>query len=207
MTTYPESLSQLIATLPDAERVIAGSLATDPTAPTPCTEYDVDALRAHLNAVLGRINAMGRGDHSLSVPDSVPSSDYVAAWQRASSQTAGLWGALTGVTTVQAPWRALSALEAAEIYGAEVAVHTWDLARATGQHYDINDAAAVTFARAYEREVPSETRAELFAQLKAAMPAGMPWEDPFGPAVTVDASATNIERVVALSGRDPQWRP
>ena len=31
--------------------------------------------------------------------------------------------------------------------------------------------------------------------------------DPFGAAVEVGPDATPVERVVAMSGRDPGWRP
>ncbi|MFZ2503718.1 MAG: TIGR03086 family metal-binding protein [Nocardioides sp.] len=207
MTTFEHSRTLLLSTLPDAERIITASASTDPAGPTPCTDFDVAALRAHLQAVLLRINAMGRGEPALSVSDSVTCDDPAAAWRAAAAETPALWAEVAADAPMTAPWRTLTAWEAAEIYGAEVAVHTWDLAVATGQQFDIDDAAAEAFTRAYTREVPVEQRAAIFAEVAASIPPDFPWQDPFGPAVPTGADATNIERVVAISGRDPHWRP
>jgi uncharacterized protein (TIGR03086 family) len=71
----------------------------------------------------------------------------------------------------------------------EVVIHGWDLARATGQPYD-------TDPRAVDAILPNveQTAAE------------GPVEGLFGPAVPVADDAPVLERVIALSGRDPAWR-
>ena len=203
---YAASISALTDVIDNATAIISGSLATPPEAPTPCAEFDVETLRSHLQAVILRINAMGQGRPAVSVPELVPASDPVAAWREAAAQTAGLWAARDPQSLVRAPWRELPTIEAAEIYAAEVVCHTWDLAAASGQSYDIDEQIAEVCERAYQREIPAESRREIFDAAATQMPAGVPWSDPFGPAVPVAEGARNIDRVVALSGRDPAWR-
>ena len=71
----------------------------------------------------------------------------------------------------------------------EVVIHGWDVARATGQSYDTDPSAV----RAILPQV-TETAAE------------GPVEGLFGPAVPVADDAPVLDRVIALSGRDPTWR-
>jgi uncharacterized protein (TIGR03086 family) len=70
----------------------------------------------------------------------------------------------------------------------EVVIHGWDLARATGQPYDVEpDIAEAVLANV----------AEFAAQ--------GPVEGLFGAAVPVADDAPILDRIVALSGRDPGW--
>ena len=75
----------------------------------------------------------------------------------------------------------------------ELAVHGWDVARATGQPYtcepDVLEAARQFL--------------EMFASPDA--PSGP--EVPFGPATVLLPEAPLLDRVVALAGRDPSWTP
>jgi len=68
---------------------------------------------------------------------------------------------------------------------AEVVLHGWDVARATGVSYDAD--AATTKA--------------LLAYLAQFDPAGTPGM--FGPAKPVADDAPALDKVVAMSGRDP----
>lgn len=65
----------------------------------------------------------------------------------------------------------------------ELTVHAWDLARATGQDFRIDDARLDQLDRFFE----------LFG------------EGPFGPAVRVPEGATRLEQTVARTGREPSW--
>jgi uncharacterized protein (TIGR03086 family) len=75
----------------------------------------------------------------------------------------------------------------------ELAVHGWDLARATGQPYDC-DPAVLDAALSFLGQ---------FASPDA--PAGP--QVPFGPSLPRSADAPLLDRVVALAGRDPGWSP
>jgi uncharacterized protein (TIGR03086 family) len=73
---------------------------------------------------------------------------------------------------------------------AELVLHGWDLAASTGQAYTLSDRAAAATLRAVE------ANAELFRQYKG-----------FAEPVSVPDDAPVLDRALALSGRDPAWRP
>ncbi len=75
-------------------------------------------------------------------------------------------------------------------YAAEMVLHGWDLAAATGQSYAVDDAAAAAALAAVE------ANADLFRQYKG-----------FAEPVAVAAGASVLARALALSGRDPNWSP
>jgi uncharacterized protein (TIGR03086 family) len=82
------------------------------------------------------------------------------------------------------------AADVAALNIAEMVLHGWDLAVATGQAYTVDPAAAQVALHAVE------ANAELFRQYKG-----------FADQVTVPADASALDRVLGLSGRDPAWRP
>ena len=75
----------------------------------------------------------------------------------------------------------------------ELVVHGWDVARATGSPYEC------------EPELLDAARSFLDQFASADAPAGR--EVAFGPPQPVPAGATPLDRVIALSGRDPGWSP
>ena len=82
---------------------------------------------------------------------------------------------------------------AADIAGliiAEMVLHGWDLATATGQKFEVGDAAAAAALRAVT------DNAEMFRQYQG-----------FADPVDVPSSAPALDRVLGLSGRDPSWQP
>jgi uncharacterized protein (TIGR03086 family) len=70
---------------------------------------------------------------------------------------------------------------------AEVLIHGWDVARAAGLPYG-SDSATTKACLAH------------LAQFDTSGTDGM-----FGPAVPIADDAPDLDRVVALSGRDPFW--
>lgn len=74
----------------------------------------------------------------------------------------------------------------------EVLVHGWDIARASGQRF------------AWEPGLVDAARG--FVQPSAeANPQGTPGL--FGPPVPVPADASELDKLLGLTGRDPGWRP
>ena len=71
----------------------------------------------------------------------------------------------------------------------EVVIHGWDVAAATGQDYEVDPATL-------DAVLPHVT----------AIAAEGPVEGLFGPAVPVADDAPTLDRVIALSGRDPARR-
>jgi uncharacterized protein (TIGR03086 family) len=72
----------------------------------------------------------------------------------------------------------------------ELVIHGWDLARGTGQPYGAD-------------EVSARAAVEFLTLASAAAEPGQ--RGPFGPAVEIPTSAPVLDRAVALSGRDPRW--
>ncbi|WP_042382836.1 TIGR03086 family metal-binding protein [Streptacidiphilus melanogenes] len=98
-----------------------------------------------------------------------------------------------GVTTVggldlPAPIAGASGLD-------EVLVHGWDLAAATRQPYPADGALTEAVETAYA----------WVGSVAAQNPEGVPGL--FGPPVTVPDDAPVLHRLLALTGRDPDWKP
>lgn len=186
-----------------AAPVIAAVADLDPSAPTPCPDLNRGAMLAHLNAVSERILAMGHGKPATSVPDSVPSDDYPAAWSERAQLIRGAWDRLPLDQPVGVPWGVKSAADAGAIYAAEIVVHAWDLASTSGIDFDISEALAEVGLSAYRREVPPESRGAIFEALRNSLPPEARFDDPFAAAVEVGPGATPIQRLVAMSGRMP----
>jgi uncharacterized protein (TIGR03086 family) len=72
---------------------------------------------------------------------------------------------------------------------ADLAVHAWDVALATGQSPDV-DTAVVEYAFEWGRQ-------NLKPEFRGAA---------FGPEITVPADAPVYDRLVGFFGRDPAWR-
>ncbi|NIH86788.1 TIGR03086 family metal-binding protein [Amycolatopsis granulosa] len=162
---------------------------------TPCTEYDVRALLNHLlhwgpwlAAALRREPAPaavgGERDADLTRGDWLGDlctlvDDLVDACGRP--------GALAGTTkfgSAEMPARMI-----AEMVLTEWVVHGWDLARATGQSPVVDaDVAEALFTSA-------QGLADQAREMKV-----------FGPAVPCPADAPVLDRVLALTGRDPAWQ-
>lgn len=178
--------------------------------PTPCDEFDAATVRAHLLSVGERVAALGRGEDPFSVGegvDTVPGDDWAAAFRTAAGEVAAAWAddALLG-RTITLPWAEAPGAGILAMFVSEVVLHTWDLARATGQSPTWDDAVVETGFAALQIALPDAGRIEAFEAARANMPEGT--EDftyPFAAAVTVADDAGGIDRLVAWSGRDPHW--
>lgn len=200
-----DTRAHLLSAIDLASPVIEQAHRYAQDAPTPCPDFDVAALLAHLHAVLIRINAVPSGT-VREVPDQITSDDYALAWAAAAAKTRELWSAHDPDDQTLVPWRELTIREAAGMYAAEVVCHAWDLAVATGQDFDVPaDLAGVCIA-AYRHEIPPEQRAQIFNAVRDGLPEGLTLDqDPFGAALTIAEDARPVAQVVAMSGRNPSW--
>lgn len=166
---------------------VAANVGADQmTEPTPCADFDVAALAAHMSPVRMSIAAATKTGY-------VPEEFDPASWpQRFIDGLAALpaaWaspGALEG--TVHFGPGEMPAMQAASITLIELLLHGWDLARATGQPYPVDEALGETVFRLVEALRPVADEAGFF-----------------GPAVAVGEDAPAFDRALALSGRDPSW--
>ncbi|MFT4188817.1 MAG: TIGR03086 family metal-binding protein [Aeromicrobium sp.] len=121
-----------------------------------------------------------------------PADDPVAAWQRHREQVQALLDGPGADEDFTHPHIGTLPLAQAidRFYATDVFMHTWDLARATGQDDRLDEDAC--------------------ADLLAGM---TPMEDmlrasgQYGPAVPVPEDAPVVDRLMGFLGRDPQWRP
>lgn len=168
--------------------------------PTPCPEMTVGDLLDHIHLLAQAFRAIGARDHfpGLDRPprpgsaDNLPGDwrtaipdrlgDLAAAW-RDDDAWSGM-GTAGGVTMPNAVL-AVVALD-------EVVVHGWDLARATGQPYEVDPVSAAV-AGEFARNVSAET--------------ARGGDGPFGPAVPVPDDAPDFDRTLGHTGRDPHWAP
>ena len=162
---------------------------------TPCPEWDVRTLLNHL--ILWTSYSAERRAHGESVSEELMAKDFAAEPGFAAAYRAQLDRALAAWADPAAWERDLNvmgtptpAADVASLLLAEIVLHAWDLAAATGQSYTVGDKAAEAALTA----VAANT--ELFRQYKG-----------FAEPVPVAADAPVLDRVLALSGRDPAWTP
>jgi uncharacterized protein (TIGR03086 family) len=176
-----------------AERLTDDQLS----AATPCPDMPVHTLIAHVTGLSEAFRDAARKDlgsttdtpPDAAVPQIAP--DWRLALPRLLDELADAWldpEAWTGQT--RAGGVALPGAVAGLVAADELVVHGWDLARATGQPYE-PDEAALGAAHALLAPAAGEVGS-----------AGM-----FGPVVPVPDDAPLLERVIGLSGRDPHWAP
>jgi uncharacterized protein (TIGR03086 family) len=163
--------------------------------PTPDTEWDVRTLLNHI--ILWTSHSLERRAHGESVAPELMETDFTAEPGYAAAYRAQLDRALDAWSD-PAVWdrelnvmgSATPASDVAALIVAEMVLHGWDLAAATGQSYAVDDAAAAAALAAVE------ANADLFRQYKG-----------FAEPVAVAADASVLDRALALSGRDPNWSP
>jgi uncharacterized protein (TIGR03086 family) len=163
-------------------------------AATPCRDWDVRDLANHLLQVVHALDLAGRrrpvpadvwardlltdgwtGRFADDVRTAVDAWADPAAWEGAVD--------LGGPTPMPAPL-------IATMFAGDLAIHGWDLARATGQGYRCDDAVADATERFVVDMAEQGRQRGIFAAPAPAPP-----------------GASAFDRALALSGRDPGWRP
>jgi uncharacterized protein (TIGR03086 family) len=158
--------------------------------PTPCTEYTVGQLARHLIAAMRRIAlAATGGDPSTQPPvaEEVADGEVWEAWTRAAHEAQAAWAdpaILTRMLTL--PFGTMPGAAAAVAFTGEFTLHTWDLAQATGLRPEWDPAVVAFCASTFPRALPAEPRGG---------------QVPFGPVIEVPEDATDLERLLAWSGR------
>ena len=192
-TTTTDPRPALANAMDQIGRLIEGTDPAQGKRPTPCDDWDVATLVAHLQAVVRRIGAVLDGQPFWSVPRIVESTDWVADWAagRASTDAVLADDAILR-REVSVPWGTVTGAQAAGSYIGELATHAWDLAVATGRAGELDARFAEAALPAAMAKIPAEPRGG---------------EVPFGPVVEAGPDATAYERLVAWEGRDPHWSP
>ncbi|MET7366299.1 TIGR03086 family metal-binding protein [Streptomyces sp. NPDC005566] len=170
--------------------VVRGIGDEDLTAPTPCSEYDVRALLNHLFLVVANFRALAaREPVDFSRTPDVVTGDWRGRFGDETALLVKAWdepGAEDGV----AGGMGLPARTVGLMVLGDLTVHAWDLARATGQDY-VPDPAVVR---------------ELGPGLAGMAPQAREMKV-FGEPFPVPPEAGAFEQALAVTGRDPGWRP
>jgi uncharacterized protein (TIGR03086 family) len=160
-------------------------------APSPVPEWTALDVIDHLLTWFPGFLHAGSGINLAHGP--APSSDPVGAWaQRATEIQELLDDPTSGDRVFAHPLAGTHPLPEAidRFYTADVFMHTWDLARATGQDDALDQELC---AQMFEGMEP-------MAELLYA-------SGQYGPRVHVPADSDPQTRLLGLIGRDPEWRP
>ncbi|SDG10980.1 TIGR03086 family protein [Lentzea fradiae] len=164
----------------------------DLKAPTPCPDYTVGDLLDHVNGLAHAFTMAARktpvegaasGDAArlpLDFRESVPRrlDELARAFREPSA-----WEGMTAAGGVDLPGEV-----AAAVALDEVVLHGWDLARATGQDFAVDEDLLQVVHGFVSSIGPDDRDGSLF-----------------GAAVEVGSDASPLDRVLGLSGRDPKW--
>ena len=176
-----------------AARTVGGVSASQFKLATPCTDWDVRALANHLIVWTSHsLAARARGEsvgQALIDRDFVAEPGFAAAYREQLDRALDAWSdPAVWQGTLDVMGAATPAADVAALNLAEMVLHGWDLAVATGQRYTVSDAAAGAALAAVA------ANAELFRQYEG-----------FAEPVEVAPGAPVLDQVLALSGRDPGW--
>jgi uncharacterized protein (TIGR03086 family) len=192
-----EPLVLLARALDEVGRLIAGTRGEQADLPTPCASWTVGQLAGHVMSDLDNFaTAVRGGKPDWSRPPASPGDDWPALFAARRSDLDDAWAGadLTArvptMTGADAPL-----LSRADQQIAELAVHGWDLARATGQRSELDGAVAEHGLGWARRNLKPEFRGRE-DEHKA-----------FGPEVPIAADAPALDRLAAWFGRDPAVAP
>ncbi|MEV7089749.1 TIGR03086 family metal-binding protein [Streptomyces sp. NPDC093085] len=189
--TSVSRISELLAVVAERALPVVQGVGDDQLgAPTPCAAYDVHALLDHLFQVVVNFQALAaKRDADFGAPPehlagewrerfAVETARLIAAWEAPGAEegTAGALG--------------LPARTVGSMVLGDLALHAWDLARATGQPYEPAAAVVETLAEGWAALAPMGREAGVF-----------------GEPVAVAADAPPFDALLGLTGRDPEWAP
>jgi uncharacterized protein (TIGR03086 family) len=176
------TLRLLESAIDQTGKIIIAMRPEQASLPTPCPDWDVQALVRHLiGQDLRNFTAAARG-HEVDYqapPDALPA-DWSSAFREGAAELIGAWRTadldeLGGTADMQV---------------AEFAVHDWDLVRATGEPIELDDEIADHALAWSKTMLRPEYRGPNMA---------------FGHEVPVPDDAPIQDRMVAWFGRDPSW--
>ncbi len=186
----------MLPTTPEQRhRVVSASFGdlvagvTDWSAPAPVPDWTARDVVGHL--VEWSTGFLAAGGVTLE-PGPAVDADPVGAWRHHTGQVQRLLDGPSATAEFTHPQVGTMPLVVAvdNFYTADVFMHSWDLARASGQDIELDEDQC------------------------AALLAGMgPMEEmlrgsgQYGPAIAVPGDASAQDRLMGFIGRDPAWRP
>jgi uncharacterized protein (TIGR03086 family) len=173
----------------DLARLVRGVRDDRLGAPTPCTEWSLGDLLAHVHQFAVVFTANAR-KVPPSLADGLPA-DWRDALPRRLDDLARAWrDPVAWQGRVSAGGVEMSGEENAVVAIEELVVHGWDVARASGQDFEPDPGSLDHVERFLE----------VFAEPLAS------GKGPYGPPLTAGADASRLGRYLAAAGRDPAWQ-
>lgn len=177
---------QLAVIIPKLREVGAGIVPSQLDRPTPCKDFTVSGVLAHMTGLASAFAPMFRGEEP-------PTGD---AQPGEGSETARFDVAMVALLdavrspgaldrTIQTPSGAMPGAVFARLVAFDGLVHGWDLATSTGQAWELDDGLV--------GEVEDFARQAITDEMRDG--------DAFAAAQPAAGDATPIERLVAFSGR------
>ena len=163
--------------------------------PTPCPQSRVGDLVDHVGTFAKAFTAVAKKNTvGATPPPPADAAHLEPGWRARITQDLGV---LAEAWKDQAAWEGMTSAGGIDMPGEiaglvaidELVVHGWDIAVAIGAPFDprVEDVeAAASFVRGFD--VPRDGRL-------------------FGPVVEVPDRAAPFDRLLGLTGRDPNWRP
>ncbi|TDC62149.1 TIGR03086 family protein [Actinomadura sp. GC306] len=175
----------------EAARIARGVPQDRLTDPTPCGEYDLRTLVNHL--VLYTSHGLEHRALRKELPEELTERDFTAGdgWaQDYAEQIDRAVAAWADPAVWEGEISGTPAADTAAMLILEMALHGWDVAKATGQEYRVSADTGRFVLKTVEKN------AEMYREYEG-----------FAAPAPVAEDAAPFERAVAASGRDPRWRP
>jgi uncharacterized protein (TIGR03086 family) len=192
VTDASDPIARLARALDQTGTLIARVAPEQASLPTPCLAWDVRALVNHVVQSVLQFTAVVGGAAWEQLNSDVIGDDWTGAYRAAADGLLGAWqreGALDG--TVQLPSGEVPATWRIDQQIAELVVHGWDIARATGQATDLDpELGKALLSWAHENLRP---------QFRGEEGSGKA----FGPEVPVPDAAPLHDRLAGFFGRNP----
>jgi len=175
--------------------VVGNAGGADLASPTPCKDFDLRQLINHFAGTTAGLARAGRqepldpDDPWGSEADVVAEGDWPTILADRVAAVGAVWSSPTAwAGVVDLGGSSLPAEACGDMAFAEILLHGWDLAAATGQQLIVAAEIGTTLRRVIE-----ET-AELGRQMHA-----------YGEQVPVPPDASDFDHALGSSGRDPNW--
>jgi uncharacterized protein (TIGR03086 family) len=176
--------TQLLDRALDQAGTVIGRVRPDQAAlPTPCRSWDVRALVAH---VVEEVAGFAE------IPEVDVGDDWASAYRTAAGALRERWrrpGALAGTDTL--PMGEVPAGWVLDRQVTELAMHAWDVAKATGQPTDLDPVVGQRALEFFRANLKPEHRGDEASGRR------------MGPEAPVAADAPLYDRLAAFAGRTP----
>lgn len=193
--TGPDRRPALFHAYRHAADIVSAVGAAQLDRPTSCSEFDVATLVDHIVGAGHRAVALGRGESPTGAEfPHVELAEGPDQLRQAGQDAEAAWADGAALErTITMPWgEEYTGSTLVDMYLTELAVHSWDLAAATGLTARLDPSLAPVALDA--------ARAMLKPEYRNLVEEG----SPFGSEVPAPPDATDWERLVAFTGRQPR---